>query len=186
MYVSAEQGCTPRLARLARNHATSHSEWACMCQHTPTSQRMAHLRTHANTTQKTEAKIGTATGNKTERRTRAPSQVHLLYANIQACPTSQAATRPTPLTCQQRVLLRVALGQTIRDTDPKRPVIAPIPSRRARPRKSLKGCAHAIPFYNSHYYGAECREKVTGCSRWGITALFNTSHSKRVPYITPP
>jgi len=28
--VSAEHGCTPRLARLARNHATSHSEWACM------------------------------------------------------------------------------------------------------------------------------------------------------------
>ena len=40
--------------------------------------------------------------------------------------------------------------QTVRDTDPKRPVIAPIPSRRARPRKSLQGRAHAIPLYNSH------------------------------------
>ena len=152
------------LARLARNHATSHSEWACMCQHTlkhtSTSQRMAHLRTHANTTQKTEAKIGTATGNKTERRTRAPSQVHLLYANIQSCPTSQAATRPTPLTCQQRVLLRVALGQTVCDTDPKRPVIAPIPSRRARPRKSFKGRAHAIPLYWQQFGPAPQRARL--------------------------
>jgi len=43
---------------------------------------------------------------------------------------------PTPLACQQRVLLRVALGQTVRGTDPKRPVIAPIPSWSAQPRKS--------------------------------------------------
>ena len=65
-----------------------------------------------------------------------------------SCPTSQAATQPSPLTPASSASFsgRVALGQTVRDTPiPKRPVIAPIPTAVAHSaRKSLKGRALAI------------------------------------------
>jgi hypothetical protein len=136
--------------RLSLGHGTGPGSSPCT--------GMAHLRTHANTTQK--AKRRSVHVQQLETRPNDASAIAGTLANIQSCPTSQAATRPTPLTCQQRVLLRVALGQTVCDTDPKRPVIAPIPSRRARPRKSLKGRAHAIPLYWQQFGPAPQRARL--------------------------
>jgi hypothetical protein len=82
--------------------------------------------------------------------TQAPSQMHLSTSNHAPHPKPQR--QPTPLACPHRVLLRVALGQTDRRTGPKRPGIAPTPSRRKQPRHCLQGRALAlILFYNSHY-----------------------------------
>ena len=80
--------------------------------------------------------------------------MHLSTSNHDPYPKPQR--KPTPLTCPHRVLLRVALGQTDRRSGPKRPGIAPTPSRRKQPRHCLQGRArpHAPPFFlwNPDFY----------------------------------
>ena len=73
--------------------------------------------------------------------------MHLSTSNHAPHPKPQRQT--TPLACPHRVLLRVALGQTDRRTGPKRPGIAPTPSRRKQPRHCLQGRArpHAPSFF---------------------------------------
>ena len=147
----------PRLnATLSRTCSKPHHLAFRMSLHppmkTPTSQCTTRLRTHANTTEQTKRR--SVQQLEQDRTTQAPSQMHLSTSNH--APHPKPERQPTPLACLHRVLLRVDLGQTDRRTGPKRPDIAPIPSRRKQPRTCLKGRARPhffalIIFYNSHY-----------------------------------
>ena len=101
---------------------------------TKTSRRKAHLRTNANTTPQT--KRLSVQPLQRDRTTQAPSQMHLPTSSCVPYPKPQR--QPTPLTCPRRLLLRVPLNQTHPNTNPKRPVLQPTPSRRAEPRQCLR------------------------------------------------
>ena len=94
---------------------------------------LPHLRTNANTTPQT--KRLSVQPLQRDRTTQAPSQMHLPTSSCVPYPKPQR--QPTPLTCPRRLLLRVPLNQTHPNTNPKRPVLQPIPSRRAEPRQCL-------------------------------------------------
>ena len=137
----------PRLnATLSRTCSKPHHLAFRMSLHppmkTPTSQCTTRLRTHANTTEQTKRR--SVQQLEQDRTTQAPSQMHLSTSNH--APHPKPERQPTPLACPHRVLLRVDLGQTDRRTGPKRPDIAPIPSRRKQPRTCLKGRARPHSF----------------------------------------
>ena len=137
----------PRLnATLSRTCSKPHHLAFRMSLHppmkTPTSQCTTRLRTHANTTEQTKRR--SVQQLEQDRTTQAPSQMHL--STSKHAPHPKPERQPTPLACLHRVLLRVDLGQTDRRTGPKRPDIAPIPSRRKQPRTCLKGRARPHSF----------------------------------------